>query len=689
MLLKDSDGEYNELAGYAYEGVWERHDESALRKWIWTVTDSNALLILAGIALFIAVTQTRAWVIYRYVILTRTQVRPVRLPDESSPEPLLHLSQGKAIAEVLPFAKSGISNLWRKRASMLRRRTPQSAPEPEQEQESGSDEPATSPWFGIIALFNVAIFVTLGVVIPWLLSFGSAETPVVRSKATDSCLKSDKLANLFTLTSISPKSEAIFSQCLDRLDGGCDAPFYLEQPVVTKERLDYCPFPGNICHNQTRPFQITHSNVTARQLGVNSKAQISFNHRLTCAPVDLTPFLLFSRDTPIETWISTRNFDLPNGKAIWPNFTMPLNTMNGPNIVSNQSSGLRMAREHSPYDLTVLPRRWAGYEGVMVDPETLHKSIQRDDGLAYLIVYRAGATQYLGPVDDPFFAAHNMDWSNQTDHYYADREATALACFETSQYCVIGSGVCTPWGRGATQAYKIVKYPDLSVDSLAEVIALLRLLPSFFSVFTYLAELTEWHGMMPLKQIGIRPYMFTVLDDNREQWVIEVETWFRKTILSAILTVRHGARFHLNEYSIFFDNPKVLEGFLKRWSLCGRILFRDGNYTNINWIGFWAAMTLFGFICLLSFFIEQAHMTGAALCKTTRTLLIRLPRIGHKMKLAVTACGRQGVDGWRYWVLRFSRSHPLFHPATPARPRTRDQEQGPAAVDSELHDLGD
>ncbi|OAP55568.1 hypothetical protein AYL99_10541 [Fonsecaea erecta] len=681
MLGKDSDGDYNELSGYAYEGVWERHGEPAMRRRIWTVKDSDALLILAALGLFIAITQTRAWVISRYIILSRTRIRPVRIPDETSPEPLLHLSQGKAVAQVLPFAANGVRKIGRKITATFRSRD---APHTDG---SRSNDPAISPLFGMVALFNVAIFVTVGVAVPWFLSFGTAETPVVRSKATGSCLKSDKVSNLFTLVSTTTKSDAIFSQCLDRLDGGCDTPFYLQPPVVVKERLDYCPFPENICHNQTRPFQITHTNVTARQVGVNSKSKISFNHRLTCAPADLTPFLLFTKNPPHETWISTRNFDLPDGRGSWPNFTLPLNTMNGPNLVSNESSGLRMAQEHSPYDLTVLPRHWAGAEGVMFHPETLHRSIQRDDGLAYLIIYRAGTTSYYGPVDDPFFAAHNKDWTNLTDNYYADREATALACFETSQYCVSGTGFCTPWGRGSTQAYKVIKYPGLTLDSLAEVIALLRLLPDYFSVFTYLTELIEWHGMMPLKQLSVKPNMFTALDDNLEQWIIEVETWFRKTILNAILTVRHGARFHLSDYSAMFKDPGVLDEFIDKYSLCGRILFRDGNYTNINWVGFWVTFAVLGFICLLSFCIQEAHEYGITLCNRVGKLPVHLARFCQKLKLVVSARGGRQGDGWYYRVLRFLRSHRLFNPTAAGRPRSGEEERDPDTNDSELHNL--
>jgi hypothetical protein len=687
MLIKGADAAYNPLSGYAFEGVWEKYDEPALRRWIWTVKDSTALLVLAGLTLLISITQTRTWAIARYVIRTRKGIQPARLHDENSPEPLQYLSQGRAILQVLPFAANGASRLRRKAFTAVRGRKVHPA-EPFE-----LNDPAISPLFGVVALLTVAVFITMGVVVPWRITYNGTEAPVVKSRATKSCLSSDNLSLLFTFITTPSKSDAVFSQCLDRLDAGCDTRFYLQQPTVLKERIEDCPFPGNICHNQTKPLQITHVNVTPLQMGVNSKSKISFNHRLTCAPVDLVPFILFTRNPPKKAWISARNWDLDDGSRLWRNFSMPLNTMNGPNKVSSENSGLRMAQERGPNDLTVLPRNQAGREAVK-HPNVLHKALQRDDGLAYLVIYRAGATSYYGrPPDDPFFAADNRDVFNQnrTKHYFANREATALACFETSQYCVAEHGFCTPWGRDSMQANQMIQYHGLDLESLGEQVAFFKLLPSYFSVFTYLTEQIEWHNMMPLRKTGFSESRSFALDENEEPWALEVEVWFRKAILSAILLTRHGAHVHLQDYVELFRNssPSVREYIINKYSLCGRILFRDGNYTNINWIGLWLTILTLGFICLLSL-SREIYMGGKAVWGALPGAFVKLAVLGQTVKLVVSRRRSGGQQGQKFssWVARLLGSHRPFSPPGFQRPWSgKQQRRSPAASNSELHDL--
>jgi hypothetical protein len=682
MLINGADAAYNPLSGYAYEGVWEKYDEPALRRWIWTVKDSTALLVLAGITLLISITQTRTWVIARYIIRTRKSIQPARLQDENSPEPLQYLSQGRAILQVLPFAGTGVSRLRRKAFTAIRGRKVCPA-----EPLEGND-PALSPWFGAVALLTVAVFITMGIMVPWLLTYGATEAPVVKSRATDSCLKSEKYSYIPIRIYTPPKSDAIFSQCLDRLDAGCDTRFYLQQPTVLKERIEYCPFPGNICHNQIKPLQITHVNVTPLQMGVNSKSKISFNHRLTCAPVDLDPFLLFTRNAPKKAWISARNWDLHDGSRLWRNFSMPLNTMNGPNKLSTENSGLRMAQERGPNDLTVLPRHWAGVQ-VVDDPNALHKALQRDDGLAYLVIYRAGPIAYNSPVDDPFFAADNPHWLNLTDRYFANREATALACFETSQYCEAEHALCTPWGRGSSQVSQVMKYLGLSLEELAEGVAFLKLLPSFFSVYNHLSEGIEWHHMMPLRKHSAKTSKSFALEGNEAPWTLEVETWFRKAILSAILVTSHGAHVHLRDYAEIFrdSSPGVREYIINNFSLCGRILFRDGNYTNINWIGLWLTISTLGFICLLSL-SREIYMGGKAVWGALPGAFVKLAVLGQTVKLVVSRSDGQQGQNFSSWVARFLGSHRPFSPPGFQRPWSgKQQRRSPAASNSELHDL--
>src|SRR5437667_7829702 len=111
FLLRQQDFALNTLGSYVYEGVWEKYSEPVCKRRIWTLRDWKALLVLACLAMLVAFTQARAWVLIRYIIVLWK--RPVRLHDEANPEPLQHLSQGRAIIEMSSLAMNAISGLQR------------------------------------------------------------------------------------------------------------------------------------------------------------------------------------------------------------------------------------------------------------------------------------------------------------------------------------------------------------------------------------------------------------------------------------------------------------------------------------------------------------------------------------------------------------------------------------------------
>jgi hypothetical protein len=92
------------------------------------------------------------------------------------------------------------------------------------------------------------------------------------------------------------------------------------------------------------------------------------------------------------------------------------------------------------------------------------------------------------------------------------------------------------------------------------------------------------------------------LDDYREQWVMEVETWFIKAILGAIFQIQDTALYSVRKIDSSFSDK-----YIREWSLCGRILFRDGDYININWIGFWATVGSLTLLCLVGNQVESVH----------------------------------------------------------------------------------
>jgi hypothetical protein len=583
-----------DIQSLVYEGVWKNHSEQPFKRWIWTLKDSKALICLACLSILIAFAQTRAWVIVRYVIYQRT--KSVRLPGDNKPDDRQTLSQGEAMAEALPSIRIWAKILWCNLQQF--RSTPQSR----RDSVPASGSPLISPWFGTLALLNVTVFVVMGVVAPWALSNGSLETPIVTSKSTEACLAAHRYERIRDLIRGLTKTDAILEQCQNRLDASCNEQFYLRTPQVQKRRVETCPFPTKICHNGTKPVEMTHWNIDAYEAGVNSRTKVTMNHRLTCAPIYLRSLYLFRVTKSSPPRLSNALIRVQAGRNLSGSYTMELRTLNGPNSASEESSGRQMAEADVASDFTVLPRYFA-----TANPQVFHSDLSRSDAMPFLVIYRAGGAKNHFPEDDAFFAAHTKRLDDNGT-FYADLEATALGCTEQFQFCLTGPDNCTAWGQGSNPVYELARHPDIQRDeaALGDIYTLFRIFPALFSVYGYLAIRVTFLKMIPLTTINYwhRGY------SSQERWVTEVETWFAKGILDAILLARSGAEFPLDNGS-----DKWEPQFRKKHSLCGRILFRNEGYTNINWVGVWVLASILMFIFLTSFLVERIHQSGAKLCK--------------------------------------------------------------------------
>jgi len=466
----------NILYGYVFEGVWQKYNVPISQKWIWTLRSSNAIIVLGFFALLLTLSQSRMWALLRYFIYLRHKA--VRLDDER-PDPLKHLSQTQAIAEILPSIVYYASKLRLvARSSFRRGADPHAA---ELDKLARPESPVISPWFGILALFNLGLFGVMGVVLPVILSDGALGAPIVRSKAGDYCSEEPPPGRIIVTESDSPRirTDAIFEVCLNRLDHGCGSQYYIQQPQITKSSTA-CPFSKHVCYNTPNApnsFEISRSNITSYELGANSPSKLALNHRLTCAPIHLEPFLVLNSQDTLHSSVNIsilnaefeidgdRDGDLEYLRRV---LTKLLQTLNGPNIFSNESSGLRMSLENGRQDLTILPEHPIPSRYRSNASQLFQKYLQTNRGQAFLIIKRPGNSAFCGvgfqPVDDPFFASHTRrpvdDYRNEGDTglpsfdpqylethrpYYPDREASALGCVEQFQFCVSITGRCTSW----------------------------------------------------------------------------------------------------------------------------------------------------------------------------------------------------------------------------------------------------
>jgi hypothetical protein len=257
------------------------------------------------------------------------------------------------------------------------------------------------------------------------------------------------------------------------------------------------------------------------------------------------------------------------------------------------------------------PRTQLQPSSIVFRPCVSYKTLRRDDGTSFLVVYRAGPAIYHPEVDDPFFAAHY----GPDGFINPDYEATALGCFEQFQYCVPRHGICAPWGPQSQHVPTLVRdlHIDQDVGSLAEMTVFFRGLPFMISTITYLYWRIQPDRTPPLTMST--EWTSTARFNRREQWVTEVETWFKKGILETLLYFQRATQNQLKEFE-----PSASMDFRRKFSLCGRILFRDGDYTNINWLGLWVTTASLSVICFVSCMLEWIHNTMGTLFKDLASL---------------------------------------------------------------------
>ncbi|KAN0121755.1 hypothetical protein V8E51_000081 [Hyaloscypha variabilis] len=591
--------------------VWERYDESSYQSLKWTLANFTAMLVVACLTSLIALAQTQCWSLLRYIIAQYT--KSPRLPDDSTPDPLLELSQGHTVLSLRPVLFGWTSRLFDKI------RTPFRAESPHTRDTQDSDDPVESPYFGLASILNISFFLVMGVAIPWWLTEGALGTPIVKSRNTEECLKSNSASHQVWRINRLSRADDIFHLCQDRLDAGCDSPYYLSDPQITKTRSTVCPFQGRICIGNTPSFEITQRKVSAFEMGVNSRSNLYVNRRLTCAPVSLNPFLSRPQN---GSFIYVKKAFYNETVTLWPNISLTLSTKNGPDIFSKKDSGIRMVQEDGPHDLNVLPSE---------EMSGLNELMERNDGQSFLVVYRAGRRFFPTMINDPFFAAYRKAFfpfvarPQDGPFYYPNHEATALGCVEQFQYCLPQShqsDYCTDWGTcnkafSAIYDYLAAQFPGgfnghaspafehwngQIAWSLKEMLVLYKSVCSSFAVQRYLRDRTLFLQTVPLIKWGLSVEDYRWFEVDREPWVAEVETWFMKSFLSGILTIQDGSLFTVDDLDSSFS-PE----YIREWKLCGRVLLHDGDFTNINWIGLWVTSAVLTFICLVGNQVHTVH----------------------------------------------------------------------------------
>ncbi|KAH8586396.1 hypothetical protein B0O99DRAFT_644534 [Bisporella sp. PMI_857] len=545
-----------------HTGLWKSFNKPSAHRLMLTLTNAQALAVLAFLGAFIAFTQTRCWVIARYLLIH--WLYPFYLEDLENPRSLWHLSQPTAI-----------------RGLMRQRR------------QSNSDTMTTvSRWFGISSLFNLIAFVVAGALIPYYLT-GSGTTPLVQpSKYSVGQL------------SISPERiDEFYRTCWFNITGFDDKcgqwiPFLRTRPQLLILRNQTCPFPGHVCTPSTAAVQVEHTDLLPVDFGINTEPRFGVSHRVTCSPIQLEFFL-----NPDQHYQG-----IPNSSLLWFGADPPplhdttwvqashgrfLRTQNGPNRFSKEMSGRSRldpfaGNRDDISGLEIYPDLNRSWDLSIIDRRRkmhLHPHLRKFDGEVFVGIFGAGDSIYGHSINDPLYSAHRQQLTkynpsmgtnpsllglNDSDFketydirraYIPDREATGLGCVEQFQVCSKNSSrLCSKWfaGNDADELGKTdTLLPYIKGDnfySIAKVIIMSKSLPWY---------LTSREGTHKLISTWKKNWAGELMIDSDDHWVLEVLAWMEISLLRT--------------RADFLESPKVA---------VARRLFYNNDYINIDFIGF-------------------------------------------------------------------------------------------------------
>jgi len=472
--------------------------------------------------------------------------------------------------------------------------------------------------YGVLAIFNSIFFVIgpilwaiLTGVMPQFLMYWQKEPPLVLSRSTGECAiippESVDSANIAQL------SDAFYRLCWLNETHTADMPFCGTAPIVAHrlpplvEETTDCPwnsFPESPCRKGNYSVTISHENLLAKDVGVNSAARLSMTHRLVCSPLELSNYVI--QEDEGEYWVQ---FSEP-GRGYGVIWHGGLYTPNGPNRWSNELSG-HDAFFRGDWDLLLWPRirRRAAVPGYRPEDALGNKLSLKDlehqnlsDATIFVIGYEAGNTGFAEPVDDPLFGAHQMD-EEGIFGYMADYELTAIACAE--QYRLFQH-------RGKRHGYRTVipltpwvsqfNFTDPAfwetyrAPILAENKMLIQAMAQYTSVHDHLRDKPGVQALMAGMKIDDRRRLQDV--DPRRQWIKELVAGVEIGIVNARYSFLHMVTGQPKERGSHSDSVP---------SLCDQVLISDTDYINIRWglWGLWGPFLIQVIIWVVAMFIEK------------------------------------------------------------------------------------
>ncbi|KAI8710371.1 hypothetical protein NCS52_01582100 [Fusarium sp. LHS14.1] len=614
-------------------GVWTDYSRSGALAKTLTLSNRDAVALLAFLATLVSIVGVRSWRVTRFILFmvyfpkSACQANP---NDQTNDNADNNTTDKTAPAQILPYqvilrnsetpngaALSLFSSLFSKATVGKNQRRIQST------------------LLGAVALSHGIIFIALSILTSQIVLDGT-----VVSKATSNCgywiieldQNSDRNRNL------------VYNEW--RLNSTLDADNYVQNcyfgsqgtsifdcEMLASQSIPFsvfhnatCPFEGDVCRTNSA-FTMETPNITLAQLGVNAKLadQLHFRRRSTCAPIREELFYLETQTSEDLPWltgnqnITTYEFYvgstfLPNGSLLVP--------------VTNDHLG-------TSYDLTA-------YYIPLIHPAniTSQKPSLRlinplsgnSHGLSLVLLEGRGIT-FHEKSDDPLWSVHTeVKYGNGTiagvnlDEapvmYQMDSKLNVIGCDERIQICHKSTNRCLPWS-GLSPQFKVIEFDDRAADNIETALDIgvpLTIVTPFLVKTSIPDSIAERGGSSALRasrtlQGGRQARL------DPEQWKTELTYWFGLGMARLQLDIYKTTEKH--------DGHDV-DGAVNTWAdlpngsmqdtLCGKIKFRSPNHTSLSFLGVMVVVVVSSVLIILSFFEVFVDLMPAK-CRGSRVLL--------------------------------------------------------------------
>ena len=539
------------------EGIWTEHLPGGDQHH-WTVSDSDAFVILTLTSVLIAFAVSSCWTAL-YVFLR------LLLPSRLAP-----LDRLRNFFEIAP------SSIFVTLTEVfLRKRR------------------ALDRWWRLVLLWAVSgvfVLATLGIPVgaTWGLTYGTEETPKVRaSGSTCTFLIGGLTPALTTLRDVNLTLAAseYFQSCYARQTPLSCHSNLAQDSLEWSDGDASCPFAADICVNTGADANVRMETpfLTMDQLGITAPTSLQLKKAMTCSVVRTQSFLSV---TPAD--LEAVNFTLAFGSTASFEFDVRNLSMVAPG-----------------YRLTTIPQH-------VLEPDSLDSRLRVSDGFVTVVLLQAPGVYYPQPLDDLMFSAHQEHlFATSGLRWSADNLVGAAACVDQYLVCNNRTGACSPWF--SPEEVTVLSSPGL-LESGAD--------QRTWNIVQTVISLTSVHytidGRGASALVAQRSLVSQTMQTmSANPWRDELSTWFGISL--AKLQLKIFAIAHRTNYlppELFEEFPPDADTL----QLCKMITSREGSYTNIHWPGFIATIVLCGVLGLISQ-IFQLWKVRSLLSQTDQTSL--------------------------------------------------------------------